>query len=134
MQIKYCKKCNRLFNDCTGRNFCQNCSDELQDILKEIKTYIKENNTVTIAEVSKKFSVPTKQIIEWINQEEIELTKDSCIKIYCRNCNEQILSGQLCNKCKNKVLKEINSAYTVSTESSIKNKDKNRMRFLNKLD
>lgn len=137
MEIKYCKKCNKLFKDLTGRTYCNSCKEEMDNLLSEVKTYIKENRTCLINDVATKFDVSVKQIMNWIAEEEISLTKDSSIKIYCKECKEQILSGQYCDKCKNRMIRSINDFYKpkiIEKKDIVKKDDKNRMRFIRNKD
>ena len=137
MEIKYCKNCKRLFKDITGRIYCNDCKEEFDNLLKEVKTYIKENRTCLVNDVATKFEIPIKQIMNWIAQEEIELTKDSSIKIYCKECETQIFSGQYCDKCKTKMIKNLTDFYKpkfVEKREIIKKDEKNKMRFIRNKD
>lgn len=128
-----CKRCNNIFVDYLGKGICPKCREELNEILVEVKKYIREHRTATINEIASVFEVSTRQVIHWVHEEEIELTPDSSIKMYCEKCNTEILSGRICEDCKKKQVRDLAKAFGSSSSgrgSSHSDRNGNKMRFI----
>lgn len=106
MNVRNCKKCGRIFNYISGPIMCQKCREDLEEKFQEVKKYIRDNPGVDIAEVSDVCDVDPKQIRKWIQEERLELSENSPIKIPCESCGAMIRSGRFCEKCKAQVTKD----------------------------
>lgn len=60
VEILTCKKCNKIFNYVAGqRDVCPKCKKILDDILVDVKKYIREHDRCNISEVAKEFDYIT---------------------------------------------------------------------------
>lgn len=106
MNVRNCKKCGKLFNYISGPITCQKCREELEEKFQEVRKYVRDNPGVDIAEVAEECDVEPKQIRRWIQEERLELSENSPIKIPCEGCGALIRSGRFCEKCKAQVTKD----------------------------
>lgn len=106
MNVRNCKKCGRIFNYIGGPVTCQKCREELEEKFQEVRKYVRDNPGVDITEVSEECDVEPKQIRRWIQEERLELSENSPIKIPCESCGALIRSGRFCEKCKAQVTKD----------------------------
>ncbi len=106
MNVRNCKKCGRIFNYVSGPVVCHKCREGLEEKFQEVKKYVRENSGVGIQEVAEECEVDPKQIRKWIQEERLEFSEDSPVKIPCEGCGAMIRSGRFCEKCKAQVTKD----------------------------
>ena len=134
MEVKNCKSCNRLFQYIGGPRLCPACRDALEAKFQEVKEYIYQNRSVSIADVSEATEVSVQQIKQWIREDRLVLSEATADGILCEHCGTPICSGRFCEKCKNQMANSFSA--TISRPSSpqptTKKQDKtgNKMRFL----
>ncbi|MCM1127424.1 MAG: flagellar protein [Lachnospiraceae bacterium] len=137
MNVRNCKKCGRIFNYISGPITCQKCREELEEKFQEVKKYVRDNPGVDITVVSEECDVEPKQIRRWIQEERLELSEDSPIKIACESCGAMIRSGRFCSKCKAQVTKDFTGIVnqnrvqeTSAGEERVSRRSGDKMRFL----
>lgn len=135
MNVRNCKKCGKLFNYISGMPICPDCKAASEKVFQEVKEFIRENPRADIKDIAKTCNVEIGQIQQWIREERLEFTEDSPVKIQCENCGELIRSGKYCNKCKDKMVKNLNGAIDkpeapAAPEHEKKLDNSNKMRFL----
>lgn len=52
MQVKTCKRCNKLFQYVTGRQVCPKCRKREEELFGQVKDYLRENKGASMEEVS----------------------------------------------------------------------------------
>lgn len=112
MNVRNCKKCGKIFNYISGPITCQKCREELEEKFQEVRKYVRDNPGVDITDVSEECDVDPKQIRRWIQEERLELSENSPIKIPCEGCGALIRSGRFCAKCKAQVTKDFKGIVT----------------------
>lgn len=135
MDVRNCRSCGRLYNYIGGsyRSLCPNCIDALEEKFQEVKTYIQDNITATIGQISENCDVSVKQIEQWVREERLLFSEDSPIGIACELCGKTIKTGRFCESCKSTMVNQLGSVYkTSSTDFSRKDKGA-KMRFLDKM-
>lgn len=135
MNVRNCRKCGRIFNYVSGPVTCPRCREDLEKKFQEVKKYVRENAGAGIQEVAEECDVDPKQIRKWIQEERLEFSEDSPVKIPCEGCGAMIRSGRFCEKCKAQVTKDIQGVVGQSkprqTESDqIGRRNNERMHFL----
>ena len=65
MDIRNCKRCNRLFQY-NGIKYCPKCVLELDEMFIKVRDYLYENKNANIAEVSEATGVEEKVILEFL--------------------------------------------------------------------
>lgn len=138
MNVRNCIRCGKIFQySNVGKPICPNCRKDLEEKFKDVRTFIKRNPNVSIAEVAESTETEVKQIKEWIREERLTFSKDSAIGIDCEVCGKTIKTGRFCDECKKTVTNDLQNAYDRSKPKLEENpfaqkKKDTRMRFLNK--
>ncbi|OYO59447.1 flagellar protein, partial [Lachnotalea glycerini] len=91
----------------------------------------------TMVMIAEDNEVSVQQIKQWIREERLSFTDDSPVAIECENCGTMIRTGRYCKQCKDKIANNMNEAIKKPTAILAKDKkptrEKERMRFLDKL-
>ena len=115
MNVRSCLRCKRIFNAVSSENICPLCKKNLDDILKEVKKYVRDNRGVSATEISEMFEVSMKVVLEWVRTDELEIV-------------EGVAKNMLYKSEKQKIFNDIST----SLKESIKEPEKEdvRMRFV----
>lgn len=133
MDVRNCKKCGRMFNYAMGPVVCPRCKEDLEEKFQEVKKYVYDHPGCGIQEVSDECEVSTQQIKQWLKEERLEFSSDSQVLINCEKCGAPIRSGRFCDKCKNDMTHNLQSAYkkaTAPVQKPKESKENPKMRFL----
>lgn len=96
--LRNCKKCGRLFSGEGNNYLCSRCNEDIDDGFTKVRTYIYDNPTSSVKEVSAGTGVPVDDILKWIREEKIILSSNSAIGI-CERCGDATDGSRFCNKC-----------------------------------
>lgn len=134
MDVRNCKDCGRLFNYMSGPRICPECKKKLEDKFQEVKEYIRENPNAGVATVAEENDVSVQQIHQWVREERLIFSADSMVTIGCESCGAPIRTGRFCDKCKSKMINELDNVYKKNTVtlSPRKERDGEKMRYLDK--
>lgn len=134
MNVRNCRKCGKLFNYVAGVPVCPACKDELEKKFQEVKKYVQDNRGVTIHDVVENCEVDAQQVRQWVREERLEFSGEGVTGITCEKCGATIATGRFCQKCKNEMTENLNSALPKKVkEAPAKKKDTKdpaKMRFL----
>ena len=134
MDVRNCRQCKRLFNHVYGPSICPACREEKEKKFQEVKKYIQDHRGATIHQVSEDCEVETNQINQWIREERLQFAEDSPIRVSCEKCGAMIRIGAYCDRCKNEIAANLNSAYKKEAPppepAKKQQSDRDRMRFL----
>lgn len=134
MDVRNCKNCGRLFNYLSGPSICPVCRSEADKKFAQVKEYIRENPGVTIQMVADDNEVSVQQIRQWVREERLEFAENSPVGIECEVCGATIRTGRFCDSCKGRMKNDFSSAIrkpvVKEPEVKKKNKDRDKMRFL----
>lgn len=135
MELKNCRRCNKVFNYIAGVQICPACKEEMEKQFQDVKEYMRENKDAGINDISENCGVTNNQIKQWIREERLTFGDDSPIGIDCEGCGTMIKSGRFCAKCKTDLTRGIMDA--TRKEEPIADNSRNRsqsarMRFLEK--
>lgn len=135
MNVKTCRKCRRLFNYVVGEQLCPSCKQQMEEDFQKVKKYVNSQPNAKIPEVAEACDVTAEQIRKWLREERLFLSGESP-QLTCDNCGALILTGKLCEACKNNTIKALQS---VSRKSEVtkkpepkKDPGRNKMHFLDK--
>lgn len=103
MEVKNCKRCNKIFNYYSGYPLCPECKIEDEATYMKVRDYVKLNPGVTIDQVSDELKVSRQLIIRYLREDKLEVHEQSNIVLACENCGRSIKSGILCDDCKEKL-------------------------------
>ncbi len=96
--LRNCKKCGRLFSGEGNVYLCSRCNDDIDDEFTKVRTYIYDNPTCSVKEVSEGTDVPVDDILKWIREEKIILSAESSIG-FCERCGEPTHGSRFCDQC-----------------------------------
>lgn len=134
MEVRYCKRCGKLFNYTGLSPICDSCRKKEEEAFEKVKKYLDENPHSDIKKISEDTEVSTHQINQWIREERLELSKDSNITLKCERCGAPIRTGRFCNECKTKMASGLNNVFSDErpkrTAGSLKPDKNDRMRFM----
>lgn len=131
MELKTCKNCRRLYNHFVGQNLCPVCMTELDEVYREVKSYVYDHPNANIQEVAEEFKISIRTIHEWIREERLEFGSNSAVGLPCQSCGTPIKSGKYCEPCKKNMIDNLSSAYkkeSMMETADQKNAD-TKMRF-----
>lgn len=111
MDVKNCRKCGRMFNYISGMPICPACREAAEAKFQEVKKFVQDNKTATMAEIVENCDVDSKQVQQWIREERLFFSDDSPIKLSCENCGATINTGRYCEKCKKDMASNISDAF-----------------------
>lgn len=134
MDVRNCRSCGRLFNYLAGIPICDSCKAALEEKFQEVKEYVREHKDVPMNDVAEACEVSVKQLKQWVREERLIFSEGSGVLLNCENCGAPIRMGRFCESCKSKIQGDLRSAYVPAKveDAGIKNKGKDRMRFLDK--
>lgn len=98
MDLRNCKKCNRIFQY-KGIEVCSRCASSDEDNFKKVKDYLYDNPGATIIEVSKETKVSEKEILRYLRESRIEIREADNLLLDCERCGVPIRSGRFCDSC-----------------------------------
>lgn len=110
MEIKNCRKCGKMFNYMDGPRICQGCKAAIEKKFQEVKDFVRDNRTASVAEICEQCDVESKQVQQWIREERLIFADDSPVKISCEKCGAQIKTGRYCDKCKKDTMNNLTAA------------------------
>lgn len=133
--IANCRGCGKLFKRTGPNRLCPECVKALEEKYTEVRRYIADHKGVSIMEVSKELDVSVEQIKAWIREDRLQLDQAGDPDFCCLSCGVPIKSGKYCDRCKNKMINNLNGVYTQEKPVSAEpkqgtGKERDRMRFL----
>lgn len=111
MDVRNCKRCNKLFNYTGDSKMCPACNKEMDEKFFEVRDYIYKNPTASMPAVAEDCDVPLQQIKRWVKEERLSFSKESGVTMQCENCGKSILTGRYCKECKNTMTDKFTSFY-----------------------
>lgn len=117
MDLKNCRKCNRMYGY-DGIDLCPKCRNDDSGDLRIVKDYLYDNPKATIKNVSEDTEVSHSKILKFLREEKIEIAEGSENMILdCERCGKAIRSGRYCDKCVNELKNEFKSMADSMTEA-----------------
>lgn len=112
-----CSECNGVFIRQRSEKLCTQCFNENQNILKQTKLYISNptNLAATMEDITEATGSSEKQIIEWIEEGELNISHLTNFLYECEVCKKNTYEGRLCSTC----MERITEVVKPSTEKSL---------------
>jgi len=105
LEIKYCKRCGKVFNYKVSP-YCPACIIKNDEDFLKCREYIEKNKYVTIKELAENTGVDEKIILNFLKEGRLSLEKGA--GLVCENCGTPISQGRYCEKCFNELHKDLN--------------------------
>ncbi|MFD2615550.1 flagellar protein [Paenibacillus gansuensis] len=115
LNVANCPKCGKIYTR-NIREVCNNCYKEVELMYEKCLKYLREYRKCTLQELSDATEVSTGQIIKFIREGRISVVLAPNLAFPCEMCGDNIQVGTICENCRKKLAKELNSA-APSTES-----------------
>lgn len=107
MAIKNCRQCRRLFSHPTSV-ICPQCKRQQERDFEKVRDYLRENKDAGIHEVSERTGVSIKVITKYLREGRLQAAGiTTAMEVECENCGALISTGQLCDKCKASLQKDL---------------------------
>lgn len=136
MEIKNCRRCNRLFQYVTGRMICPVCRDEEEKDFQRVKDYLYDHPKAPLAQVSQETDVSVSTIKHYLREGRLLISPDSPIGIECEKCGTMIKTGRFCERCAYELEKSMRAVTGDLNKNSVKgfytDPKKTKMHYLNK--
>lgn len=107
VEVRNCKKCNKVFNHYAGYPLCFECKIIDEAEFMQAREYIKVNPGVTVDMVAKAMGFPFEQIMRYVREERLEVHEHSNALLLCEICGCNLKTGRFCLTCKEKVNNEV---------------------------
>lgn len=135
MEVRTCKRCNKLYQHVVGKQVCPKCRKKEEELFGEVKNYLREHKGATMEEVSEATGASLGLIQSFLKEGRLEVTPDSPIALSCEQCGIKIRTGRYCDRCTNNLAQGLSTAAKSIEDRQMpkKEKDKERMRFLDSI-
>lgn len=117
MRVVNCECCGKIFNHLTGIKICKEC-DTL--VFKNIKSYIENNHSATVYDISEDLKMPIKIVREYIKDDRITLMRNDVV--LCKGCFDVIEKGDYCLACASKFELQNQISFTRPAPEKVKAK------------
>ncbi len=72
-EVVNCFKCGRIFRKTDESNKCKKCIEEDKELVEEVRSYILDHPGVDIYDVSEKFKISKREVLNFINEDIIQV-------------------------------------------------------------
>jgi len=108
-----CPRCGKLFNKIMAP-VCPACEKLEEEKFNELRKYIEDNPFAGINEISDATEVPTKRILNYIREGRLIVSQGLSGELRCSKCGRQILEGNFCSDCSNKMASNLGASIGVN--------------------
>lgn len=108
LNVSNCPRCGKLFAPGLY-DVCNACQRYIEDQYEICKTYLREQKSATITELSDATGVPIRQITKFIREGRISLKDAPNMSYPCEACGVLIREHNICNECRLRLTKEMQS-------------------------
>ena len=98
--LRVCSECGgQMIPRRSGEYECINCSHMEYDEFGIIRKYLEENGPQPKEKIMLDTGVSRKTVIQFINEQRLQVAPGSAKMLTCERCGAQILTGNLCPAC-----------------------------------
>lgn len=130
MNLINCQECGKIFAS-AGQQVCPACKESDEKKFKLVKDFLWDNPNSTIGVVSEATGVEEKVIIKFIKENRLQsegLDIDYSLK--CKTCGVEIKSGIYCDRCRNKLVNDLNAPSAKEDDKKDEKGKKSKKMFL----
>lgn len=106
LNIGNCPRCGRVFAK-GFRDVCPACVKEIDAEYERCFKYLRENQGVTIHELSEATNVSVRQITRFIREGRISLVGAPNMSYPCESCGNLIREGPICDACRKRLSRDV---------------------------
>jgi ribosomal protein L32 len=109
VDIKQCRRCRKIFQY-RGNPTCPDCIRELDTLFDAVKNFLYDNPRSSIAEICQATDVPESDLMTWMREGRLIMSKEAPPALRCEVCGKPIHSGRWCPACHANVVKGVEDA------------------------
>lgn len=98
MPLDNCVRCGKLFSR-LSRPICPDCAREEERLASVVMSFLKDNPSATIEEISESTGVDSQIILRLIRDDRLRATTACSLPRSCKACGAPIDTGQYCGHC-----------------------------------
>ena len=98
MPLDNCVRCGKLFNR-LSRPICPDCARDEERQADAVISFLKDNPSATIEEISESTGVDSQVILRLIRDDRLRATTACSLPRNCKACGAPIDAGQYCGHC-----------------------------------
>lgn len=122
MPIANCKRCGRIYNR-LGREICAECVQQEDELIKEIRQFLRQHKHANIYEVAEQTKVDYAVIVEFIRDGRVILRDNPNMGYPCERCGKKTMSGRFCADCSAELVEGLGqAAQKLRDKNNLKNK------------
>lgn len=107
-RIGNCSRCGKVFVRYRQQSLCPACTEKREQDFMRCRDYLRDNPETRMKELSEATGVSVREIIQFIIEGRLVLTKDNPNMFYhCESCGKRIRSGRLCSQCEKRLTDEV---------------------------
>lgn len=107
LQFKKCKTCGKIFQS-LGSLECPDCIEERERKFQLVKEYLYKEPGASLEKLAEETGVEEKLIIRFLKEGRLEMTSVEGL-LTCEKCGAPVTSGTMCDKCKDKLARAMQS-------------------------
>lgn len=115
-QFRKCKTCGRIFQSSVGTE-CPDCIEDREQKFNLVKEYLYEKPGASLEEIAEVTGVDSKLVIRFLREGRLEMSGAAAILV-CEKCGAPVTSGTMCDKCKDKLARAMQSVLPSSYASN----------------
>jgi protein-arginine kinase activator protein McsA len=105
MELRNCRKCQKLFISISGRLICQECYEVEEEKYDRILKYLGTHPDASIKEICEATQNSEESVVELVKKGKITLNVSVVYR--CEICGKKITSGKACPECRKKMEEEL---------------------------
>lgn len=106
-RVRNCPRCGRLYVR-YHQPLCPACIEKREEGFALCREYLRDHPETTMKELSEETGVSVREIIQFIIEGRLILTKENKNMFYaCERCGASIRAGRLCSNCENWLTSEL---------------------------
>ena len=100
MELKNCRRCNKVFTYMAGLPICPACAKEDERIFDEVSEYIRENPGAPLSAVSNELNISYDKLLKYVKEGRLQIrAENGGFYRFCEKCGEMITDGKFCKHC-----------------------------------
>lgn len=109
MDIKTCRNCGKIFQF-RGSYTCPECVREIDNLFVKVRDFIYRNPRANVETICEETGADSDMILDWLREGRLLASEGSMPLLKCTKCGAPITTGQLCTKCANSLMSDVNNA------------------------
>lgn len=109
-----CRICGQIMVK-ISRDVCPKCFKQEEELFSRVKTFLKNNPGVSVAQVAQSCDCSEEQVWGFIKSGRLDRIGLSQIAHHCELCNKIIYEGVMCDECQRQLKSQLNTLNTIKS-------------------